>query len=107
MKIMRQGARSSSTAGGSGGLACAKEAASLGQKVCLLDFVVPSPKDTTWGLGGERGPSSHMRLLAVDLASSIVLKPLLLLPSCRHLRECWMHPKEVDASGWLIRRELQ
>ena len=38
--------------GGSGGLACAKEAADLGKKVALLDFVIPSPQGTTWGLGG-------------------------------------------------------
>lgn len=38
--------------GGSGGLACAKEAARLHQKVCCLDFVDPSPVGTTWGLGG-------------------------------------------------------
>ncbi|XP_077459078.1 thioredoxin reductase 3 [Stigmatopora argus] len=38
--------------GGSGGLACSKEAANLGKKVMVLDFVVPTPKGTTWGLGG-------------------------------------------------------
>ncbi|XP_055473394.1 thioredoxin reductase 3 [Psammomys obesus] len=38
--------------GGSGGLSCAKEAANLGRKVMVLDFVVPSPQGTTWGLGG-------------------------------------------------------
>ncbi|XP_008561781.1 PREDICTED: thioredoxin reductase 3, partial [Galeopterus variegatus] len=38
--------------GGSGGLACAKEAAVLGKKVMVLDFVVPSPQGTSWGLGG-------------------------------------------------------
>ncbi|KAL0271435.1 UNVERIFIED_CONTAM: hypothetical protein PYX00_008532 [Menopon gallinae] len=38
--------------GGSGGLAAAKEAAMLGKKVALCDFVVPSPLGTTWGLGG-------------------------------------------------------
>jgi thioredoxin reductase (NADPH) len=38
--------------GGSGGMAAAKEAANLGAKVCLLDFVKPSPHGTTWGLGG-------------------------------------------------------
>ncbi|XP_043934345.1 thioredoxin reductase 3 [Protopterus annectens] len=38
--------------GGSGGLACSKEAASLGKKVMVLDFVVPTPQGTTWGLGG-------------------------------------------------------
>ncbi|XP_068714521.1 thioredoxin reductase 1, cytoplasmic-like isoform X3 [Montipora foliosa] len=38
--------------GGSGGLACSKEAAKLGKKVAVLDFVKPSPVGTTWGLGG-------------------------------------------------------
>ncbi|KAF8375942.1 trxr-1 [Pristionchus pacificus] len=38
--------------GGSGGLAAAKEAASLGWKVACLDFVKPSPLGTSWGLGG-------------------------------------------------------
>jgi len=38
--------------GGSGGLAAAKEAAKLGQKVACLDFVKPSVQGTTWGLGG-------------------------------------------------------
>lgn len=30
--------------GGSGGLACAKEAVSHGAKVAVLDYVVPSPR---------------------------------------------------------------
>ncbi|KAJ8400660.1 hypothetical protein AAFF_G00394290 [Aldrovandia affinis] len=38
--------------GGSGGLACSKEAARLGKKVLVMDYVVPTPKGTTWGLGG-------------------------------------------------------
>ncbi|NXK40450.1 TRXR2 reductase, partial [Piprites chloris] len=38
--------------GGSGGLACAKEAAQFGRKVAVLDYVDPSPQGTTWGLGG-------------------------------------------------------
>jgi pyruvate/2-oxoglutarate dehydrogenase complex dihydrolipoamide dehydrogenase (E3) component len=38
--------------GGSGGLAAAKEAANLGKKVALCDFVQPTPFGTTWGLGG-------------------------------------------------------
>lgn len=38
--------------GGSGGLACAKEAASLGARVACLDFVKPTPMNTKWGLGG-------------------------------------------------------
>ncbi|XP_077776797.1 thioredoxin reductase 2, mitochondrial [Podarcis muralis] len=38
--------------GGSGGLACAKEASQFGKKVAVLDYVEPSPKGTKWGLGG-------------------------------------------------------
>ena len=38
--------------GGSGGLASAKEASILGAKVALADFVSPSPRGATWGLGG-------------------------------------------------------
>lgn len=38
--------------GGSGGLAASKEAANLGAKVGLADFVKPTPIGTKWGLGG-------------------------------------------------------
>jgi thioredoxin/glutathione reductase (selenoprotein) len=38
--------------GGSGGLSASKEAAALGAKVGLADFVKPTPIGTTWGLGG-------------------------------------------------------
>ena len=38
--------------GGSGGISCAKEAASHGARVALLDFVKPSWAGTKWGLGG-------------------------------------------------------
>ena len=40
--------------GGSGGMACAKEAGKMGVSVLMLDFVEPSPSSlrSTWGLGG-------------------------------------------------------
>jgi len=38
--------------GGSGGLACSKQAATLGKNVAVLDYVTPSPKGSKWGLGG-------------------------------------------------------
>lgn len=38
--------------GGSGGLAASKEAARLGARVAVLDYVKPSPQGSTWGLGG-------------------------------------------------------
>ncbi len=44
--------------GGSGGLACSKEAASFGAKVAVIDFVKPSPQGSVWGLGGTVGSKS-------------------------------------------------
>lgn len=38
--------------GGSGGISAARHAATLGKKVALADFVKPTPKGTTWGIGG-------------------------------------------------------
>ena len=38
--------------GGSGGIACAKEAAAYGGRVALFDFVKPTNHGTKWGLGG-------------------------------------------------------
>lgn len=40
--------------GGSGGLACSKEAIKVNGdlKVAVLDFVKPSPQGSKWGLGG-------------------------------------------------------
>lgn len=38
--------------GGSGGLACAKMAASHGAKTVVFDYVKPSSQGTVWGLGG-------------------------------------------------------
>eukprot|EP01051_Picozoa_sp_SAG22_P038609 SAG22_NODE_19894_length_270_cov_1.514620_1_plen_90_part_11 len=38
--------------GGSGGLAASKQAAELGKKVAVFDFVKPSSGGSTWGLGG-------------------------------------------------------
>ena len=38
--------------GGSGGLAASKEAVKYNKKVAVLDFVVPTPQGTSWGLGG-------------------------------------------------------
>ncbi|CAH6421026.1 Thioredoxin reductase [uncultured virus] len=38
--------------GGSGGLACAKEANKLGKKVALFDYVKPTIHGNSWGLGG-------------------------------------------------------
>ncbi|CDW52874.1 Pyr redox dim and Pyr redox and Pyr redox 2 domai n containing protein [Trichuris trichiura] len=41
--------------GGSGGLAAAKEAAMFGKRVAVLDYVVPSPVGTSWGIRNRSG----------------------------------------------------
>ena len=38
--------------GGSGGISCARHAASYGKKVALADYVEPTPAGNKWGLGG-------------------------------------------------------
>ena len=38
--------------GGSGGISAARNAAELGKKVALADYVEPTPIGTKWGLGG-------------------------------------------------------
>jgi thioredoxin/glutathione reductase (selenoprotein) len=38
--------------GGSGGLACSKQAQKYGARVAVIDYVKPSPHGSTWGLGG-------------------------------------------------------
>jgi hypothetical protein len=45
--------------GGSGGLAASKEAAKLGARVAVLDYVKPSPQGTTWGLGKLNHFTTH------------------------------------------------
>mgnify|MGYP003643065561 CR=1 FL=1 len=42
--------------GGSGGLAAVKEAAKLGAKCAVADFVKPSSYGSVWGLGGIFSP---------------------------------------------------
>ena len=51
------------------GMAASKEAADLGAKVACLDFVKPSPKGTTWGLGGRNSALCLLFLKKVYRAS--------------------------------------
>ncbi len=63
--------------GGSGGLACAREAARLGAKVVVIDGVTPSPRGTKWGLGGalqgESRRSGELCCRVLGLPSSVGL----------------------------------
>lgn len=61
-------------------MAASKEAARLGKKVALLDFVVPTPLGTTWGLGGW-------------CFGGLVFAKLIV--SHRHLCQCWLYPQGV------------
>ncbi len=76
--------------GGSGGLASAKEASNLGKKVALLDFVVPTPIGTAWGLGG--------------LFLSILFFPACLTLGSRHMRKRRLYSKEAHAPGSTLGR---
>ncbi|XP_075170553.1 thioredoxin reductase 1, mitochondrial-like [Haematobia irritans] len=56
--------------GGSGGIACAREANALGAKTIVLDYVEPTPRGATWGLGGTCVnvgciPKKHMHQAAL------------------------------------------
>jgi thioredoxin reductase (NADPH) len=65
--------------GGSGGLACSKEAAAFGAKVAVLDFVKPSPHGSVWGLGGTVGiPKPKLRLYP-DYNLSYIFSPFIFL----------------------------
>lgn len=74
--------------GGSGGLACAKEAAALGASVCVIDYVSSTPKGNTWGLGGTcvnvgcipKKLMHHAALLGEAVHVSNVVKILILFP---------------------------
>jgi succinate dehydrogenase/fumarate reductase flavoprotein subunit len=76
--------------GGSGGLAAAKEAGRLGKKVALLDFVVPTPTGTTWGLGGT---------VTLPPQTSTTRDPELNHQPTRHLRQRGVHSEEAHAPG--------
>ena len=69
--------------GGSGGLACAKQASKLGAKVAMCDFVKPSPLGTKWGLGGT--------------CVNVGCIPKKLMHTAALLRESML---DYDAYGW-------
>lgn len=55
-------------------MSCSQEAAVLGRKVMVLDFVVPSPRGTAWGerlsccLGGLAVCGSHRSASVLTIA---------------------------------------
>jgi pyruvate/2-oxoglutarate dehydrogenase complex dihydrolipoamide dehydrogenase (E3) component len=104
--------------GGSGGLAAAKEAAGLGAKVAVLDFVTPSPRGTKWGLGGTcvnvgciPKKLMHQAALlgeAIEDAKSYGWQ----FPDQENIRHDWTSLKEavqnhVKSVNWVTRVELR
>jgi thioredoxin/glutathione reductase (selenoprotein) len=76
--------------GGSGGLAAAKEAASLGARVAVCDFVTPTPIGTEWGLGGT--------------CVNVGCIPKKLMHRAAHLKEALL---DADAYGWNVSGRLE
>jgi len=66
--------------GGSGGLAASKEAAKLGAKVGVCDFVTPTPKGTTWGLGAD--PQLSLARRRARGPPAVAARALCALTSC-------------------------
>lgn len=66
--------------GGSGGLACAREASKLGASVVVLDAVTPSPLGTTWGLGG-----------ALECVAFKPCRAFVPVSFARHVCQRWMY----------------
>ncbi|EFA02207.2 thioredoxin reductase 1, mitochondrial [Tribolium castaneum] len=84
--------------GGSGGLAAAKEAAELGAKVAVFDFIVPSARSLKWGLEGE----------AVQDARSYGFQ----FPKMESLKHNWKGLREtvqnhIKSINWVTKIELR
>lgn len=94
--------------GGSGGLAASKEAAALGAKVAVLDYVKPSPAGSKWGLGGTCVnvgciPKKLMHNAALLTESSKVDAPHYGIGVTPAMEEEWMgmsQDKEGGAHSW-------
>ncbi|RZB38614.1 Pyr redox 2 domain containing protein [Asbolus verrucosus] len=104
--------------GGSGGLAAAKEAAALGAKVAVLDFVTPSPRGTKWGIGGTcvnvgcipKKLMHHAALLGEALhdARSYGFR----LPQPENIKHNWLLLRQavqnhIKSANWVTRIDLR
>ena len=90
--------------GGSGGLAASKEAAALGAKVAVLDYVKPSPAGSTWGLGGTCVnvgciPKKLMHNAALLSESSKVDAPHYGIGVSQKQEEEWIGTSQDSAQG--------
>lgn len=90
--------------GGSGGLAASKEAAALGAKVAVLDYVKPSPAGSKWGLGGTCVnvgciPKKLMHTAALLSESAKVDTPHYGIGVSRKQEEEWMGMSQDNAQG--------
>jgi glutaredoxin len=87
--------------GGSGGLACSKQAASLGKKVAVLDFVTPTPSGTTWGLGGTC-------VNVGCIPKKLMHQAALLGEACEDSRAFgWNTPEKIEHNWETMRQNIQ
>lgn len=87
--------------GGSGGLACAKEAQALGKRVVCLDYVTPTPIGTTWGLGGgwRAGGSADVR---AGTCVNVGCIPKKLMHHAANLGE---YTEDAEHYGWEVEKK--
>uniref|UniRef100_A0A914W4D5 thioredoxin-disulfide reductase (NADPH) n=1 Tax=Plectus sambesii TaxID=2011161 RepID=A0A914W4D5_9BILA len=103
--------------GGSGGLACSKEAADQGARVAVLDWVAPTPHGQSWGLGGTcvnvgcipKKLMHQAALVGNHLADAAAYGWQ--LPKDHHVPHDWNTLKNavqdtIKASNWVYRVQL-
>lgn len=71
-----------------------KEAAILGKKVMVLDYVVPTPKGTSWGM---TPPTIKLLYLFHLFSCRFMIASLSVIRSGRNVRQRWLHSKEAYA----------
>jgi hypothetical protein len=86
--------------GGSGGLACAREAASApGTRVVVFDFVKPSPQGSTWDIGGT--------CVNVGCIPKKLMHTAAIHGEAHHDAAAfgWRTSKQVRSCGWGVRAQ--
>lgn len=60
----------------------------------VLDYVVPTPKGTTWG---KMSHNTWLESCQLDVGWLLIMSSGLVIRSWRNMRECGLHSQEADA----------